>query len=252
MFFLGNGGASILDLPGGQVAGIVIIILVPAPGRAVRRVVCGVLHLPQLVIGEFPIGVVQEIGNLGDVAYLVIGVLKPGQLRAASLGCGVEGLRKRGCGAAIGSGQVGLVLCQNAAYIPFLQPGQAVIPVVDPAVGEQGHAGQSAVGNGVGGAGIIIEGFCGAVNHAGDGIIDAFQPALIVIAVGSPQVCRAARLIRTNEPANGVIVIAVGHARCRILHFVQLSVSRVFIIVAVSTGGGGAGGTVQTVILEAG
>ena len=31
MFFLGNGGASILDLPGGQVAGIVIIVFVPAP-----------------------------------------------------------------------------------------------------------------------------------------------------------------------------------------------------------------------------
>ena len=251
MFFLGNGGASILDFPGGQVAGIVIIVLVPAPGRAVRRVVCGVLHLPHLVIGELPIGVIQEIGNLGDVAYLVVGILKSGQLRAASLGCGIEGLRKRGCGAVIGSGQVGLVLRQNAAYIPFLQPGQAVIPVVDPLVGKQGHAGQGAVRNGIGGAGIIIEGFCSAVNHAGDGILDTFQTALIVIAVGSPQVCRTARLIRTNEPANGVIVVAVGHARCRILHFVQLSISGIEIIVAVSAGGGGAGGSVQTVILEA-
>ena len=105
------------------------------------------------------------------------------------------------------------MLRQNIAYIPFLQPRQTVIPVVKPAVGEQRHAGEYAIGNGIGGAGIIIEALRSTVNHTGDGIIDTFQTALIVIAVGSPQVC---------------------------------------IMVAVSAGGGSAGGAVQIVILEAG
>ena len=144
------------------------------------------------------------------------------------------------------------MLRQNIAYIPFLQPGQTVIPVVKPAVGEQGHTGKRPIGNGIGGAGIIIEALRSTVNHTGDGIIDTFQTALIVIAVGSPQVCCAARLAGTDEPANGVIIVAVGDARRRILHLVQLPVACIGIMVAVSAGGGSAGGAVQIVILEAG
>ena len=88
-----DAACAVLNLPRGQVSGVVIIVLIPVPGRTIRRVIRGVLHLPQLVIGELPIGAVHQIGDLGDISHLVIAVPIPRQLGGTSSGGGVEGFR---------------------------------------------------------------------------------------------------------------------------------------------------------------
>ena len=59
-----DAACAVLNLPRGQVSGVVIIVLIPVPGRTIRRVIRGVLHLPQLVIGELPIGAVHQCPSL--------------------------------------------------------------------------------------------------------------------------------------------------------------------------------------------
>ena len=81
-----------------------------------------------------------------------------------------------------------MALCQNVAHSPRTEPGETVVGIGDPFVGEQSHLFQRTVGNGVGGTGIIIEGFRGVVNYAGDGIVNTFQPALAVVAIGCPEI----------------------------------------------------------------
>ena len=68
---------------------------------------------------------------------LIIRISIPQQLRAASFESCFIGFRQ-GCGCSgLASCQVGVVFLQNAAHLSPVQPGQVIIVVADPAVGEQ-------------------------------------------------------------------------------------------------------------------
>ena len=74
---LGACAAIVLDFPGSQVAGIVIVILVAVVCGTICLLVRSIAKLAQTVISVVPIGLVYLVCNFGDVANIIIGVLEP-------------------------------------------------------------------------------------------------------------------------------------------------------------------------------
>ena len=72
---LGDGSAVVLNDPRGQIASVVIEVLIAVAGNAVGLVFGCKAKLPQTVIGVIPIGTVHLIYDLLDVSDLVIGKL---------------------------------------------------------------------------------------------------------------------------------------------------------------------------------
>ena len=205
---LGDGSAVVLNDPRGQVASVVIEVLIAVAGNAVGLVFGRKAELPQTVIGVIPIGAVHLIYDLLDVSDLVIGILEAGELCGAALCCGIVCLRahrSRAGGAACGKA---LMLRQHRTDVPLRPPEQAVIAVVDPAVIEQRHAGQAAIRDAVGGILVVIEALRCAVNDAGNGIGEAFQTVFGVINVFRLRRYRAiVRLVAVDQTIQTVIFI---------------------------------------------
>ena len=226
-----TGAVPLLTL--GEVAGIVIIVIISLLGYAVLIVVGGIPELALGVVGIGPVILRDHICGPGDIPHVVIDIGVAAQAGAAPLPGGVELLGKGGGGFRAFAGGVGIVLGQNAAHIPLAQPGEGVIAIIQPGVGEEGHAQQDAVGIVIGigfsGIAIIIIGLGRTVNDPGDGISEGLETAVCVIAIGSAQV-DAARLAAAHEPAQGVIGIAVDGLGCAVFlvgHGVELAVAGV-------------------------
>ena len=205
---LGDGSAVVLNDPRGQIASVVIEVLITVACNAVGLVFGCKAKLPQAVIGVIPIGTVHLVYDLLDVSNLVIGILEAGKLCGAALCRGIVRLRAhRGCAGSAACGEA-LMLRQNRTDVPLRPPEQAVIAVIDPAVIEQRHAGQAAVRDAVGGILVVIEALRCAVNDAGNGIGEAFQPVFGVINVFRLRRYRAiVRLVAVDQTIQAVILI---------------------------------------------
>ena len=193
MLFLSVRCRPILNPPGCQVSSMVIIVLIPLLPCAISRILCGILQLSQLVICIFPVFSSIQVCFLDNIVPLIICISIPRQLRAASLRCGIVRLRQRGRCSGFASRQVGVVFLQNAAHLSFVQPGQVIIVVIDPAVGKQCHGLQRAfsyigsVSYHLTSVPIIIEAFHPTVNHSRDGVAHPRQAVVGVVLIRRTQ-----------------------------------------------------------------
>ncbi len=256
MLLIGLCVIPILDLPLRQVPCSVIRILIPVLRYARGVVGGGIPQLAHLVIRVRPVAVVLQVCDPRDVVSCIIGVPVPGQLRAAPFRRGVVRLRQR-CGrSAFTPRQVAVVLLQHLSHSSLTQPGQLVIFVQNPAVGEQRHSLQNAfrrvlqVRHHSASVSIIIEAFFSAVNYSRDRIIHSRQAVVAVVLVHCLQLRRPAALRRADQPADAVVLVAVCDllSPVAVLHLIQLAVSCVPVRVRISVRRAGPARTSQVVV----